>query len=283
MQRTYNHFFNSPSKVSRENLFYIESVGHYWCDNSFFEDSYYSKNYYIIYVVSGNGYVCTENNKYLVGDNQAVFLDLSKPYKYYSYKKNPWEFLWILFDGKDSEWYYKTICNKNQSVFSLDTHSLIPEYLKKIYDCCEKKDPFAEIRTSNYIDCILTELYIESIKGTGSKTTEEIGYPNTVKIVMDFIEQNYFRKITLEELSAITYLSPYHLLRQYKKYTGYTPLEYTNKHRLDLSKKLLLEPELTLEQIALSVGFCSHSYFGKIFKTNTGLTPEKFRELYVKK
>lgn len=283
MQRVYKHFFNSPSKLAKENLFYIESVGHYWCDKSFFEDSYYTKNYYIIYIVSGYGYVCSDNEKQQVGPNQLIFLDLSKPYKYYAQKNKPWEFIWILFGGKDAQWYYEAINNKLKTVFSLDDKTQIAELLAKIYDLYEKKDPFLEIRSSNYINCMLTELYIESLKGTDSAANEEIEYPNVVKVVMDFIEQNYFRKISLAELSTVTYLSPYHLLRQFKKFTGYTPLEYTNKYRLDLSKMLLIEPELTIEQIALSVGFYTHSYFSKLFKKSTGLTPEKFRALYMRK
>lgn len=56
-QRTYKHFFYSASKTARDTLFYIESAGHYWCDKSFYEDSYYKQNYYLIYVLSGKGYI----------------------------------------------------------------------------------------------------------------------------------------------------------------------------------------------------------------------------------
>lgn len=49
------------------------------------------------------------------------------------------------------------------------------------------------------------------------------------KTVIDYTETNYFRKNTLNDLTAITFLSPYYLLRLFKRSTGYTPVEYANK------------------------------------------------------
>lgn len=279
-QRTYLHYFHSPGKIARDALFYIESVGQYQCDKSFFEDSYYKQNYYLIYVLSGKGYVSTQNEKVAVIPGQLVFMDLSRPYKYYPQKKDPWEILWIYFGGKDADWYYQMITGRNKLIFNLADNSGIPGMLKDIYNLYPQKDPFVEIKTSNIITNILTELYIESMKENNSTTNSNFEYPNPVKTVIDFVEQNYFRKITLEELSSTTFLSPFYLLRLFKKYTGYTPGEFINKYRLDFSKKLLLEPELTIEQIALNLGFNTHSYFSKLFKKSSGLTPEQFRKNY---
>lgn len=281
-QRTYLHQFYSPGRIARESLFYIESVGHYQCDKSFFEDSYYKQNYYIIYILSGKGYICSQNDHTLVTQGQLAFMNLSEPYKYYSHKKDPWEILWIYFGGKDADWYYQMITGRNKSVFTLSDASGIPGLLKEIFDLYSKKDPFIEIKTSCIITNLLTELYIESMKGNDAARSMDFEYPNPVKAVMDFVEQNYFRKISLEELSSLTFLSPYYLLRLFKKYTGYTPGEYINRYRLDFSKKLLIEPELTIEQIALNLGFNTHSYFSKLFKKSSGLTPEQFRKNYLR-
>ena len=281
-QRTYLHHFYSPSKIAREALFYIESIGHYWCDKSFFEDNYYKQNYYLIYVVSGKGYVYNQNEKIPVLPGQLVFINLSEPYKYHPHKKDPWEILWIYFGGKDTDWYYQMITGRSKLIFNLAANSRIPGLLNDIYILYEQKDPFIEIKTSCIITNLMTEFYIESMKENRSAKSLDFEYPNPVKILIDFIEQNYFRKITLEELSSITFLSPYYLLRLFKKYTGYTPGEYINKYRLDFSKKLLLEPELTIEQIAFNLGFNTHSYFSKMFKKSTGLTPGQFRENYMR-
>jgi two-component system response regulator YesN len=114
------------------------------------------------------------------------------------------------------------------------------------------------------------------------KKDQEYEFPDPVKAVMDFVEQNYFRRISLEELAAITFLNPFYLLKLFKKHTGYTPGEYINKFRIEYSKKLLVKPEMTIEQIALFLGFNTHSYFSKIFRQSTGLTPAQFRKMYLR-
>ncbi|MEA4889140.1 MAG: AraC family transcriptional regulator [Clostridiaceae bacterium] len=281
-QRTYLHHFLSPSKMAKDALFYIESVGHYQCDKSFYEDSYYQQNYYLIYVISGKGYICSQNEKITVLPGQLAFIHLSEPYKYYPHKKDPWEILWIYFGGKDADWFYQLITGKSKVIFTLSATSRIPCLLKDIYNLNSDKDSFFEIRTSNLINTLLTDLYIESKKENSNTKTLPFEYPNPVNTVINFIEQNYFRKITLDELSSITYLSTYYLLRLFKKYTGYTPGEYINKYRLDFSKKLLLEPELTIKQIALNLGFNTHSYFSKLFRQSTGLSPEQFRNSHMR-
>ena len=125
-QRTYLHHFLTPSKIAQDALYYIESVGHYQCDKSFYEDSYYKQNYYLIYVISGKGYVCSQNENRPVLPGQLAFIDLREPYKYYPHKKDPWEILWIYFGGKDADWYYHLITVKSRVIFSLSDTSRIP-------------------------------------------------------------------------------------------------------------------------------------------------------------
>ena len=278
--RTYLHHFYSPSKTAKESLYYIESLGYYSCDKSFYEDSYYKQNYYLIYVVSGKGYVYNNNERILVTPGQLLFLNLSKPYKYHSHKKDPWEFHWILFGGKDADWFYNLITDKNRLVFSLGENSKIPGYLKDAFQLFEQKDTFLEFKVSNLVNTILTELYIEVAKADKIKRDLTSEYPDAIKTVIDFVEQNYFRKITLDELASITFLNPFYLLKLFKKYTGHTPGEYITRFRIDYSKQLLLKSELTIEHISLFLGFNTHSYFSMTFKKRTGLTPDQFRKKY---
>ena len=277
MKRDYRHVFVTPTEETCKHLNYIESAGHYCCDKSFYESNYYTSGYYLIYVTAGSGYVSNDGPCRLVRPNKVVFLDLSKPYKYYSNKRDPWEFNWLLLNGKDVTWFYQKLCVNNTFIFDIDRVLSLREQFELIYNINKHGDAFCEISTSNLIYNILTQLYIAANLYQKKRMGSETEYPDAIKMVFDYIEQNYFKKITLQELSKVTFLSPSHLLRQFKKYTGTTPQEYLNLYRLNMAKKLLLAPELTAEQIALNVGYCSASYFGKKFKEYTGDTPDKFR------
>lgn len=280
-QRTYLHYFYSPSRTARETFFYVESIGHYQCDKSFFEDSYYKKNFYLIYVVSGKGYMQSGDEKIIISPGQLIYINLSEPYKYYSHKKDPWEILWIFFGGKDAEWFYNNITGRSKTILNISEDSGIPKKMNEIFELYGTKDPFIEFKTHRLLTDLLVDLYIESVRSSNIKKDKAYELPDPVKAVMDFVEQNYFRRITLEELAAITYLNPFYLLKLFKKHTGYTPGEYINRFRIEYSKQLLAKPEMTIEQIALFLGFNTHSYFSKIFRQSTGLTPVQFRKMYL--
>lgn len=84
-QRTYLHHFYTPSKSALDSLFYVESTGHYWCDKSFIEDNYYKQNYCMIYVKAGKGFGCNGDEKVLACPGQLLYLDMGRPYKFYSH------------------------------------------------------------------------------------------------------------------------------------------------------------------------------------------------------
>ena len=281
-QRTYLHHFYSPSRSARESFFYVESTGHYWCDKSFFEHSYYKQNYYLIYVKAGKGYVYDGDDRILVTPRQLLFLNLSEPYKFHSHKTEPWEFVWVLFGGKDATLFYNSISPRNRQVFDIGQDSILPGLMDEIYALYGQKDPFIELKTHALISRLLVDLSIESMTASSENGSRDYKYPDPVNLVISHIEQNYFRKITLEELAAITFLNPFYLLKLFNKHTGYTPGVYINKFRLDYSKQLLAKPEMTIEQIALYLGFNTHSYFSKLFKRDTGLTPAQFRKIYIR-
>lgn len=106
--------------------------------------------------------------------------------------------------------------------------------------------------------------------------------PDTLKrtqisCVFDFIQTNYKENFTLGELSVAVQMSPAHLGRLFKKATQLTPHQYLIKIRIDHAKQLLLQQELTIGEIAASVGFFDQSHFYRYFKREVGLSPKEYR------
>ena len=84
--------------------------------------------------------------------------------------------------------------------------------------------------------------------------------------------------MSLEEIAASTYLSKTYLSSLFKKETGYSISEYINIVRIERSKSLLLEENISIIDIANLCGFEDQSYFTKVFKHIVGITPKKYRE-----
>jgi AraC family transcriptional regulator len=85
------------------------------------------------------------------------------------------------------------------------------------------------------------------------------------------------QELSLKDLAAASYLSPFHFARLFKKLTGTTPHAYLAGLRTSTAQKLLAETDLSITEISTRVGYSSPSHFTKGFRQATGLTPRAFR------
>lgn len=96
-----------------------------------------------------------------------------------------------------------------------------------------------------------------------------------IKKILQYISDNYARKIYVDDLAAIADMSKYHFCRFFKKYTGMTPVSYLNFIRVDEASKLLLSGNYSITEVAMLTGFDNLSYFAKTFKHYKGVSPSK--------
>jgi len=102
-------------------------------------------------------------------------------------------------------------------------------------------------------------------------------HSNAIHRCIQYIESHYSEKITIEQLSHLCYLSPNYLSRIFREETGTTLNVYLNNIRISKAKALLRHGNLRLIDIASTVGFEDPSYFTKVFKRITGVTPFHYR------
>lgn len=95
---------------------------------------------------------------------------------------------------------------------------------------------------------------------------------------VQFMRRNCDRKLALEEVARIVYLSPSHFSKVFKKETGCNFNAYLNRLRVEHCKRLLAGENLRLADIAVMAGFEDQSYFTKVFKRVTGMSPKRYRE-----
>lgn len=91
--------------------------------------------------------------------------------------------------------------------------------------------------------------------------------------VKNYINQNYARQVTLEELAAILGVSPFHLSRTFNSGSGFSLSEYLTLVRMDNARALLSEGRLNVSQVAYAVGYEDSGYFSKVFKKHFGCSP----------
>lgn len=97
------------------------------------------------------------------------------------------------------------------------------------------------------------------------------------KEVTDYIKEHH-ASITIQELTHVFHFQEDYFNRLIKNKTGMTYSEYVQKIRLDKAEQLLLTSDLTIDEIAVSIGYKNKGYFYKIFQERYGMTPYCFRK-----
>lgn len=103
--------------------------------------------------------------------------------------------------------------------------------------------------------------------------------PSEIQSVCSYIEEHYARRITLDDISRLSGLNKFSLLRSFTKQKGITPYRYLETVRISEAKKLL---EKGVEPIdaAFQTGFSDQSHFSRFFKEFIGLTPKQYRNIF---
>lgn len=110
------------------------------------------------------------------------------------------------------------------------------------------------------------------------KTNDELDKPQyLVKQAIDYINEYYNQKLDLQTVADELYVSTWHLCKVIKKQTGTNFVDLLNNARIENAKKLLLESNMKIYEIAETVGYTDTAYFSKIFKKITQVTPNEYR------
>ena len=121
--------------------------------------------------------------------------------------------------------------------------------------------------------------------GESAKRAERgcVGEHKLVSAVKDWAKRNATEGRGVYDAASELKYAPDYLTRIFKKHTGKTTLEYINGVRLQKAKSLLLNTDLSVSQIAYSVGFADEKYFMRLFKREESVTPTQYRTSHVKR
>ena len=150
--------------------------------------------------------------------------------------------------------------------------------IKDIITCYKEKDIAYELELKS----LLYKLFSLFYKGNLIVTNTDKNIINTkvtdkVKLVLNYIHDNYSNNISINTLANICDYSEYHFMRFFKKHIGMTCIQYINNYRLEKASLLLNSTSKPIMDISLEVGFDNLSYFNKLFKNKYNLTPKEFR------
>ncbi len=243
----------------------------------------------ICYVKKGSISVSVDGKKKNLAENTITFIPPYKTHSYYSQNGNESSAFVICFACSSQS--LKTL---GGMVFSPDANQL--ECLEKII--CEYKQTFnvndegvMEVLPSpafggqQAIIILLEYLLICLLRMLSLEKNPEIVflqddrfYAGLVDGIIDFFRENLGRKITLKEVCKRVNYSSSFICKTFKEQTGETLFSYFNRMKIEESKRMLLETEMSVVAISRELGFSEAKYFGSMFKKAEGVSPVQYRK-----
>lgn len=262
--------FCTPSNSAKTMFFYLTSVGHFYCDGNYVVKRDTFNSFLLMVVVKGEGTVAFEGKTYAIKANDLVFLNCHKPHCYKS--SGGWETYWVHFDSQLASHFFDLIYDRTGCVIPLFDNLCIKKNIEDIIQALSEEEPLAEPVVSAYLHTILTELIMHT--NAFQNISQGTGF---VLDAIIYIEANYDKQLTLQEVAEKVNMSLFHFSRVFKKETGYAPYEYIIKTRINHAKNLLKRSDKTVKQVAFEVGFNSETNFIQTFHRMTDMTPYVFK------
>ena len=233
----------------------------------------FSQNFSKIYfIIRGKGIIRYPNKEIVLEPGKLYLIPPFKPADYFMMEQ-PFEQHFVHFYAR---------FDNNISIFSLmDFHDFIQldnleiitylfERLNQIYS---KPTDFLMIEADSILRYLLSLLRKE--------TTENIEHMikriKPFEPVLDYLEKNYSKKVTLDEMAALVHLQPTYFSSVFKKVFGMAPVEFVISKKLDKAQSLLFFTDKSIKEIAFEIGFKDEFYFSRIFKKYLGISPTKYR------
>lgn len=240
--------------------------------------THWHKEYEIIFITAGTGKLWINKKSYALKKGNIILIGSEELHYIESNKKDILAFESIVFNQsiineKDLEIFYAVLKNviTEKDEFYFDMKKLISDIVQVYFD--------ASLHYSLLIKSYLLQLIYLSLKGNYLK--EIVKNERTSNVVMkeicDFIHRNYQFDLKSKKLAEMAGYSKFHFTKIFKEYTGKSVLDYIHHLRMDRALSLLMNTNLTVEEVAFDLGYENVSYFIKRFKSLTGKSPSKYK------
>lgn len=257
--------------------FYTTAIGYY--PNANYHDRKRktgSNEYILLYCVEGSGEIDLGDKKYILQPNSYFIIPPNIKHHYRSSTKNPWTIFWTHILGKNAEILYKRFKKIHKSqVVSIPRSERRQKNFMKIMTILESG---YETTALEYANLTLYHLITQMIYHSAINTSEI--KTDVVSNSISFLNKNLHKTFKVEDLAEEQNLSVSRYSEIFKKKTGYSPIQYFNKLKIEKSCQYLYFTDLGIKEICAKIGYYDPYYYSRAFKKLMGMPPSKYRKIY---
>lgn len=249
--------------------FWVELAGVSYCDGTYRIDRECSDVTVIEYVYSGTGTLQVEQTQYHPGPGDIYILTEKTNHSYWADSINPWTKIFINLKG--------TAVPMIVQAFEL--------HKKVVYENCQAlstifEELYDNLKANSDVEQIMEEcsmLVLKLLTRLCQHEARDRYIPDEAQNLKRFIENNYQRNLSMDEIAASVFRSNDYANKLFKRYYGITPYAYYLDVKMANAKALLQRTNLSIKQVADRLGYKNDQYFSKQFHKIVGMTASKYR------
>ena len=229
----------------------------------------------LFFILGGKGQFLIDDQLYPVDVNNLVIINPNVTHTEVSLNAQPLEYIVLGIEGV--ELVTSEVSNGQFSILdhyeSMDISSCLRNILREM----EQKNTGYEDVCQAYMEILIIRL----MRSTTLAVPEEphvLSANRQCAAVRRYIDLHFKEALTLEQLAEEGHMNKYYLSHAFKREFGISPINYMISKRIEESKYLLTETDLSMSQIAQLLGFSSLSYFSQVFRRTQEISPKEYRK-----
>lgn len=230
-------------------------------------------HYLMHFVVSGRGMYRVGKKKFYIEKNQGFIIQPKEVSYYEADFVNPWEYIWLAFDGVEAERMVEQYNLSGQKYICLpESVDKMATYLQQSLDCF-KNFEHSQTELAGWFYLFFSCLPCE-IRDGGMGRDKVL-----TQTALEYIRNNYMYDISIDDISAQIGIDRTYLYKLCKKYTNMSPKEFLTVRRISAAKDMLWHSHHSITEVAFFCGFHDSSSFCKTFRQYEKRSPSEYKKI----
>lgn len=229
----------------------------------------------LFYIVGGDGQFQIEDELHPISAHQLVIVNPNVLHTEVSYDAHPLEYIVLGIEGLAL-----SVGDTNDGRFCILNYSdgeTILFCLRSILQEIEFRAPGYNTICQAYMEILIVQL-MRSTRLAMTPPSSASVINRQCASIRHYIDNHYKEHLTLDLLAEKAKANKFYIAHAFKQEYGISPINYMISCRIEESKRLLNETDLSLSQIAGILGFSSASYFSQSFRRHVGISPVEYRK-----
>ncbi|WP_070000097.1 AraC family transcriptional regulator [Cellulosilyticum sp. I15G10I2] len=247
------------------------------CENNFSWGPGIKDHYKLHYIHSGHGIFKAGDTTYSVSKGEGFLICPNVVASYHPISEEAWNYSWVAFNGLHAESYLKRAhLTAEHPLFKSTDEDRMNACFQAIFDAinCEKSMDLKSLSAFyNLLSLIIEGSCSDNLEKNSSKPQDLY-----IKQAIEFIDTNYSRKITIQEIANYVGIDRKYLSKLFSNTLNISPQNYVVSFRLKKACDLLTSSNLSINEISNSIGYGDPFLFSNIFKKHYGMSPRTYRD-----